>query len=153
MPSRDGYWLDTNVATQIASGADAAAQFLDNNLTIQELRGVTLIRTIIDLQVMTTTEGGVEGISSIFAGIGVSSREAFAAGTGALPSPDVNTDKPTLGWVWRSPGVQPRWQVDIRAARVLNNGRLYLVMQNTNIAGTGFSIQIVGMIRCFVKAP
>ena len=122
-------------------------------------RGMTVIRTIIRMGLFSNTVAGAWGIMRVDLGIGVASQEAFAAGV--LPDPNSATDKPPRGWMWRSQqlvsqngtGHQVIFNVDadIRGARKVENGEVYLIGCNTAYVGTQFQVNCVGLIRQLYK--
>ena len=164
---RTPYWIDTLVSTQLATGG-VGAPFIDQDPSQGDARGVTLERIVLHLQFATTTEGGVEGLSVIDAGIGVASREAFALGVSGLPDPQSALERPARGWLWRdrimvretiqgtnlvSPGSIAEVRLDLRAKRKIDDGRMYLSLTNGILAGTGFAIQVSGIVRVLCLLP
>ena len=151
-------WIDTRVAFQVAQAAQGL-QSLMTGVAPVNMRGMTLIRTIISLGVFSTTTAGAWGVQAVDFGIGVASQEAFAAGV--VPDPDVPTDKPPRGWVWRtaknvaqngsSTEVVTHLMADIRGARKIENGELYIAVDNNNVQGTSFEIDVQGLIRTLYK--
>jgi len=123
------------------------------------MRGMTLIRTIISLGCLSTTTAGAWGAEGVHLAIGVASQEAFAAGV--FPDPNVGTDKPPRGWVWRSHKVVCQNGVgsvvsydvmaDIRAARKIENGELYIIAVASNLEGTQFNVDVHGLVRTLYK--
>jgi len=91
----------------------------------------------------------------------VASQEAFIAGV--LPDPSVASDKPARGWIWRdqilatqngtNTEISKRITADIRGARKLENGELFLIADNNNHTGTVFSVNVTGLVRCLFKLP
>jgi len=152
-------WIDTLVVLSAAAMGGQANQSLMTGVAPVNMRGMTLIRTIISLGMVSTTTAGAWAAQSINMGIGVASQEAFAAGV--LPDPDSATDKPPRGWVWRAHkvvtqngvGSQVAWEVtaDVRGARKIENGELYLIITNTNQEGTSFNVNMTGLIRTLYK--
>ena len=151
-------WIDTSVGFTIASGSQSNLSLMTGVAPVN-MRGMTLIRTIFTWSSFSTTVAGAWGVQILSIGIGVTSQEAFAAGV--LPDPDVPTDKPPRGWVYRtsqvvtqngagSPVTHDR-EVDIRGARKVENGELYIVVDNNPIVGTPFTARIQGMCRTLYK--
>ena len=152
-------WQDTILNLPATSG-NSNSLALDGVLTAVDLRGTTLIRTIIRLNVQSATVAGAWGTQRLDLGIGIVSREAFTAG--ALPDPATAGDKPPRGWIWRDSivvsqngaqgnPVAVRIEADIRGARKVENGRLFLIGDNTPILGTTFSTQLTGLVRILMK--
>jgi len=153
-------WVDTVIGTLVASGAQNL-QTLITGLTPADMRGATLIRTLIMLSLSSNTVAGAWGVQRLDLGIGIASQEAFAAG--AVPDPQVSGDKPPRGWVYRaSHGVAQNGvgtpvvsslSADIRGARKIENGELYLVIDNVGVQGTAMGVNVQGLVRCLIKLP
>ena len=151
-------WIDTQVSLAPATGAQGL-QSLMTGVAPVNMRGMTLIRIILSLWVSSTTVAGAWGVQKIDVGIGVASQEAFAAGI--VPDPVTSTDKPPRGWVYRTQfgvaqngvgtPIVTNHQVDIRGARKIENGELYIVVDNNAIAGTTFAVDVRGLIRTLYK--
>jgi len=164
---RTPWWIDTLVQTQLASGGVAAPN-LDNNFSQNDLRGITIVRALIHLSFLTVIEGDVDGIEQIQCGIGVASRDAFGIGVTALPNSEINAERPPRGWIWKeyftvretdqapnelAPGFFIDYRADVRTKRRLDDGRIYLTMRNGLVSGTGFTVQIAGLIRVLCLLP
>ncbi len=153
-------WQDTIVSELVASGG-VAVNSLTGVLTLGEQRGMTLVRTLVRLDFSSNTVAGAWGVNQLDFGIGVSSQQAFAVGVTALPNPSQAAGKPPRGWVYRSTqGVAQNGvgspvlyslTADIRGARKVEDGELFLMMANTAIQGTAMGINIRGMIRALFK--
>jgi len=152
-------WIDTIISLTLAPMGGSAIQSLMTGVAPVNMRGMTLIRTIISLSLVSQTVAGAWGVQRANLGIGVADQDAFAAG--ALPDPDVATDKPARGWVWRSyAGVAQNGSgapviytltADIRGARKIENGELYIAGVNTDSLGTAFTVFVGGLIRTLYK--
>ena len=153
-------WIDTNFALAPASGAQDSVSLITGAAPIN-MRGVTLIRTIISIGLSSATVAGAWGVQTLNLAIGITSQEAFAAGV--LPDPNVATDKPPRGWVWRGHKMAAQNGIggsviydvmaDIRGARKIENGELFFVVNNSPTAGTAFTCNVNGMIRVLMKLP
>ncbi len=153
-------WMDTLVDLTPAPGGQDSVSLL-TGLSIADMRGATLIRTIIRLAVGSTTVAGAWGTERLDLAIGIISKEAFAAG--AFPDPNVSTDKPPRGWVWRTSvmatqnGAGARLETvlegDIRGARKIEGGELFIIGQTTNLLGTAFTPTVIGLVRVLYKLP
>ena len=151
-------WIDTLLDFNVATGTGAFRSLMTGVAPVN-MRGMTLIRTIIKLNMYSNTTAGAWGVQRADIGIGVADQDAFAAT--ALPDPNVSTDKPARGWVYRTQelisqnGVGTRIvfdvQADIRAARKVENGELYIGVFNTAETGTTFAINVFGLIRTLYK--
>ena len=151
-------WNDTLLAETVASTGQGIAS-LTSNLSSVDLRGATLIRTILTISMYSSSVSGAWGTQRVNMAIGITSQEAFSAGV--VPDPISVLEKPPQGWLWRGhrivsqngPGgelVQTAFY-DIRGARKLNNGVLFFVVDNSPDLGTAFSVRIRGLARCLIK--
>ena len=151
-------WTDNFVGLQIASGAQAETR-LDGGVTDVVARTLTVVRTIISLDISSDTVAGAWGLQELFFGIGVFSREAFNAGI--FPEPSQALEKPARGWLWRGhrsvaqngagAPIVTHMQADIRGSRRLDNGVLVLVVDSAALSGTTFVVNVRGMTRCLMK--
>ena len=161
---RTPYWIDTVVGVQATAGAGGVVLDLDNMATQSESRGTTLIRCLAHLFVASSVEGGVTGQAIAHLGIGVASREAFALGISGVPDPATESERPPRGWIWRDAamvreisgsvtGAFVDLKVDVRSMRKVDDGRLFLRIEPIVLSGTGFVVQIAGLVRCLCKLP
>ena len=121
------------------------------------IQKMTLLRTIIGIDIARTVHDSGEGSHKVAVGIGVTSQEAFTLGS--IPEPGQDTDFPTRGWVWRAqyrvfgfaadqPAVfTQRVDLDIRAQRKLDNGESFLCASAALVDGAAATNTIVGCIR------
>ena len=151
-------WIDTKLNDDIASGA-AFNKSLMTGVSSTQTRfdRMTLLRTIIGIDVAYTVHDAGEGSQNFAAGIAVSTQEAFAAGV--LPDPETETDFPRLPWVWRAAyrifgfaADQPaiftrRIDLDIRAKRKLDNGEAFFNAKNSALEGVATTVRVLGYIR------
>ena len=153
-------WVDTRVVLSPSSGGTETDGLMTGVLPV-DMRGMTLIRTIVTLSAYSQTSAGAWGVQQIDIGIGVASQEAFAANV--LPDPAISTDKPPRGWVYRTSRLVSQNGVgtailfdlmaDIRGARKIENGELYIIADNTFRNGTSFGVNIIGLVRTLYKLP
>ncbi len=151
-------WVDTVHSTAVVSGGQAVNSLL-GALAPEDYRGATLIRTILAIGLTSTTVAGVWGTQVVDMAIGIASQEAFNAGI--VPDPNVGADKPARGWIYRVRKVVGQNGVggtvvhevsaDIRGARKIENGEVYLIMTNANLAGTPFTVAVTGLERLLIK--
>ncbi len=161
MPGRQTRWIDTIVGMTPASGANQAASLLGGVGPV-DTRGVTIIRTMVRLSFTSSTVAGPWGAQSLHVGIGIASQAAFAIGITALPTPD-QSEQPSRGWIYRDfirpaqNGVNHRHvselRADIRGARKIEDGEVFIVVSNVAGSGTAFSVAVVGLVRLLVKLP
>ena len=151
-------WVDSTLSIQVASsGQDSRSLITGFSAADTRLAQMTLLRTIIGVDIAYTVHDSGEGSQKVSLGIGITSQEAFAAGT--LPDPVLATDYPTRPWIWRAEyrvfgfaADQPtiftrRLDLDIRAMRKLENGEVFIVVDNFPIEGVTASITVLGLIR------
>ena len=152
-------WVDTIIApSAFASGLQTNASLVAD-LTAADLRGTTVVRTLVRLGLASSTVAGAWGVNRIDLAIGICSREAFAAGV--FPDPNVGSEKPPRGWLWRTSVLASQNGsggpivtdviADIRGGRKIENGVVYLVVNNSNFVGTTFSILVQGLVRLLIK--
>jgi len=158
MPTRPTRWLDTIVGNTIVNAGQAVVSLLAGIGPV-DTRGVTVIRTIIRLDIVSTSVAGAWGSQSVDLAMGIASQEAFAAAV--VPDPVVAADEPARGWMWRdrilatqngiNTEITKRLVADIHGARKIQDGEVYLVMDNNAHLGTSFSINVTGLVRLLLK--
>ena len=154
--ARTSFWEDTLINFQIASGAQGITNLLVN-LNRDERRGLTVIRTLVRLDLLPATPDAAFGEQALCMGIGVSSEEAFSAA--ALPDPNVAGDRPARGWIFRDvyvvkdhtaeDGSSPirRVEMDLKSKRKVDSGQLFFAFNNDPIRGTVFDVRVHGLVR------
>jgi len=151
-------WIDTDVNLLAASGAQASDSLMTGvSATQTRFDQMTLLRTIVGIDIAYTVHDSGEGSQIVSIGTGIMSQEAFAAS--AFSDPETDTDFPTRGWVWRAryrifgfAADQPavftrRVDLDLRSQRKLENGESFVIMTNTANEGVASSVRITGLIR------
>jgi len=152
-------WIDTLLNMQVATGAQARQSIMTAGITAQDVRltGMTLLRTIIGLDIAHLVHDSGEGSQIVDLGIGVSSQEAVDAGV--IADPATETDFPVRGWIYRgryrtygfaadqAAVYNARVDLDIRARRKLDNGEAFIVVDNTADQGSTGSIVVMGLLR------
>ena len=154
MAERQTDWLDTIVGQVTTTGSQTLLSLMTGVAPVN-VRRQTLVRTIVTLQLMSTTVAGAWGVQVLDIGIGITSQEAFAAGV--VADPLTSNDQPSRGWIYRTRksvaqngiGAVVIYEVhaDIRAGRKLDDGECYLVVNNSSAFGTSFSVAQRGLIR------
>ena len=151
-------WGDTVFSTLMVSATpinavDLLAQLADSDT-------VTAMRIVGHLYVApdpVTTQ--VDGAYQVDVGIGVTSIEAFAANV--VPDPNNPSEVPARGWLWVDRMYCSKRIVidtgmletvgevrfDIRSARKVDRGVLYLNAFQSNVSGTANNLRLVGRIR------
>ena len=155
------FWSDLVLADPVATNTKLRLDVLERMTTIpSRFDRMTLTRVIIGLDVGVFTHDSGEGSETVFMGLGVLGRDAFALSGAAIPDPSVSGDYPGRGWVWRAgyrvygfaadqPAVfNQRVDLDLRAQRKLENGVLTFVVKNTPGEGVATTILVNGVIRC-----
>ncbi len=155
MPRRR-QWFDFIINDTITNGRLFTQTLLTGD--VDETKGMTLVRTIVSLDVVADPLMAVSGVQRVAFGIGIASQDALAVGGVSLANPTVETDKPMTGWIWRDmravvddpvPGYPwPHLAVDIRSARKVMYGAPFLRIANNANQGTAFSVEVIGMVRC-----
>jgi len=154
-------WIDNTAVMVLTSGGGLAFRNLLPSLGEAAQRGhqMTLLRTIIGIDIGNTVHDSGEGSQLISVGIGICSTEALAIGVTALSDPAVDTDYPTRGWVWRGryrtfgfAADQPtiftrRVDLDMRSQRKLDNGESFLIGKNEDLEGVASTVDVRGLIR------
>ena len=154
-------WQDTFLQNNTVSGAQSLIA-LDGVLSVADSQGLTLTRLIGDISCSSNTVAGAFGVERFSFGVGMASREAFAAGI--VPDPNSNVEEPPRGWVYKNTVavsqngigtnvVTARVIFDIRAQRKLDSGRLFLAVNVDNVTGTSFTGNVTGLIRALFLLP
>ena len=151
-------WLDTLFNNDIASGGQFVLSLMTGvSATQTRFDRMTLTRTIIGLDLAYTVHDSGEGSQRVTAGIAITSQEAFAAS--AVPDPEVASDHPVRGWVWRASYrifgfaadqaavYDARIDEDIHAQRKLDNGESYVIFVNEPVEGVASVARVTGIIR------
>ena len=158
MLGRPTDWMDSIISLGVANN-NQNNEGLSTALVPADSARATVIRTIVSLDIHSQTVAGAWGTQIVHLGIGIASQESFTAGV--LPDADVSTDRPIRGWMWRTSlvvsqngvGSQVVFPVraDIRGARKIETGEVYLKIHNTSSYGTSFLIECDGLIRMLIK--
>ena len=151
-------WIDRFVNNDTASGGQSALDLtVDFTNEQTRLSQMTLMRTIVRLDIAYTVHDSGEGSQRLALGIGVESQEAFAAGV--HPDPETPGDFPTRGWVYRGmwrvfgfaadqPAINNRAiDLDLRSRRKLENGLSFIVMKNDSVEGVASTVRVLGFVR------
>jgi len=157
MPGRM-VWIDQILNADIASGGtlnlDVLVDFTNEATRLQQM---TLMRTIIRIDLAHTVHDSGEGSQQFSVGLGVMSQEGFAAGS--VPDAEIRGDFPTRGWIYRGlwrvfgfaadqPAVSVRpVDVDLRLRRKLENGLCFSTFHNAPLEGTAATVKVNGIIR------
>ena len=157
MPGRM-LWIDTVVSQAVASGGSAFVSLM-TGVTAAETRlsQMTLMRTILRMDIAATVHDSGEGSVIIDYGIGIVNQASFTAAN--VPAPSGAAEFPIRGWIVRSRGrvfgfaadqpVVYVWAVDqdLRSRRKLENGEAYIRWDSNALEGAGVAVTIVGIIR------
>ena len=155
---RQRLWVDTRIASSMGAGVQQTTELMTGiGSTTTRVTQMTLIRTIVGIDIAAFTHDAGEGSGLVSCGIGVASQEAFAAN--ALPDPNTETDFPTRGWVWRAeyriysfaadqPAVyNRRIDLDLRSMRKLENGEPFFICHHLALEGVAVTLHVSGLIR------
>ena len=151
-------WIDTLITQSTGASAqnaqDLAAQFSSEQTRLAQM---TLMRTILRLDIAYTVHDSGEGSQRLGIGLGIESQEAFASGI--HPDPLTTGDFPTRGWVYRGiwrvfgfaadqPAVDvARIDLDLRSRRKLENGVSFIIQQNLPVEGVASAVTVMGVVR------
>ncbi len=152
-------WIDTMIDSDVGNGATATVNLIGEFPAFETLRlaRLTLLRTIVRLDIAYVVHDSGEGSQRVSMGAGVASNESLSGGT--TSDPEDGSEHPTRGWifrgVWRVFGFaadQPAISVrevdlDLRARRKLENGIAFLSINNTAQEGTAAAINVSGVLR------
>ena len=158
---RRSLWVDTVFQISVSTNSEQVQDLMGSLIeTETRLSQLTLVRTIIGIDIAYSVHDAGEGSQHGAVGIFVAGREAILAGVASLPHPDVQGDYPATPWVWRAryrifgfAADQPavfvrRVDLDIRAQRKMANGELVLVMANNAAEGQTSTLLFSGLVRC-----
>jgi len=118
---------------------------------------MTLLRTVIGIDLARAVHDSGEGSEKVALGIGIASQAAFAAGS--VSDPSLNADFPIRGWLWRGqyrvfgfaadqPAVfNQRIDKDLRGQRKLENGEPFIVVRVTAMEGVSSTLTMLALIR------
>ena len=162
MPRRR-QWIDTVMNTVLVTAPTDLTVVLTTGLPDNELKGTTLVRLLIQLQLFLSDVLDDTGVQLMSMGIGLAGQEAIQASGTGIANPGTEDEFPSSGWLWRvrhaviadaTPGFPtPNIDKDIRAQRKLMYGAPFIRFNNANSQGTPFSVQIVGVIRALYLLP
>jgi len=158
---RQTRWVDTLLATTVASGAQGNIPLL-GELTTRHRSTIT--RLILCYRVYPAVPRVVSGIQHVDVGIGVIQQEAATANI--VPDPVAEGDFPSMGWLYRcrhsvfdeasGAVIELNMEVmrDLKSQRVLGqDADLRFITDNTALQGSSFSIRVSGIVRTLVKLP
>jgi len=141
----------------------SGTQIIEDLLVISPINPVqTVARIVVHLGLfLTDIVSVVDGTVEVDLGIGVASEEAFLAGV--VPDPNVESETPARGWLWRDRlwisygAVADRdryWagevRADLRAMRKVDRGILYMVSQVSTVSGTFDPVTMIGLVRSMI---
>ncbi len=162
-PRRKPVWIDTFVSGALANGAQLDIDLL-TALGANDIPGLTLTRTIVDLSFLSASPGGSNGTQRVDVGIGIHQIEAAAANVFADPQSAL--DFPTRGWVFRKHTVvvdsvdshdheARTMEFDLASRRVLHtvDSGLNLIIDSLTFGGDAFTVDVQGWIRSLFLLP
>ncbi len=158
--TRQTQWVDTLLDSQLAVAGKLESTLM-TGLDPQDHAEWTLIRLILCYNLGAIIPGVAVASNLFDIGIGVASAEAIAAT--ALADPEVATDFPQSGWIYRcrhrllDDAAEGRGTLeiyrDLRAMRKLSRGSLFITATNTADTSGGFAIVLSGLIRALYLHP
>ena len=158
---RPRIWVDTRVDVNLAAAGVDLTDLLVN--AVVDVQSRTIIRWIGRIIcVPSVVANATVSLQRCSVGVGVVSRDAFAAAGAAVPSPAIMTEFPTQGWVYRDIAVLvnqqdsgtveawhfPEFRFDIRASRKVDRGVAFLKLENADFLAGTTSIKFAGILRC-----
>ena len=156
-------WQDSLIDQTLVNSGQSGISLL-GDLNQINTEGMTLTRLLLKLTVQQVVSSvGTANETSLYdMGIGIIEQDAFAAAV--FPDPNVENDQPPRGWVYRvrlgltDVAAVPSWdpqllQEDLRGQRVVGNGELVLIHNNSASIGDGFTMHITGLVRCLFLLP
>jgi len=160
-PRRGTVWADITVSVLLATATQSVLSL--HPLLLSANFNLTVIRTILYLELKPASPSTVIGTSQIDMGIGITSVEAFTAGV--VADPVVVTDYPSRGYLWRArrfvtdlgvaggPAIPTSVivEMDSSAMRKLDKGELYIVVENNPHSGAAFTVDVHGLVRTLYK--
>ena len=154
--ARKPFWEDSALDFTVADDADSLTSLV-GGLSEDERRGMTIIRTIVAIQIAPFVTSGVVGTMSVDLAIGNVNQQAFTAGAGSMPDPVINSERPPRGWIWKTrtavvddaTTAMPLTFInaDIRSKRKVDAMIPYLHVAPFSRSGTEFTIKVSGLIR------
>jgi len=161
MTQRQLMWMDQVLDADVGNGGTLTAKLFDPSSQTRGLEHSTVTRLIIGTNIFPATLTETSGAQRLAIGIGVASIESIDLGATALPDPSVNDQFPAGGWLYRAGYVvvagtsesSQRLDVDLGAARKLQNGGVFLFLRNTAQVATAFTVTMAGQIRILLRMP
>ena len=159
-PRRPRAWADLKINENLASDGSQKFDLLEKATV--NLDTITVVRLVGKLTVIpAVVADSTIGVQLIQIGIGVASTEAFTAGIASLPDPNVDTEAPPRGWIYKQYETFvnqqdlgtveafrfPEFQFDNRAMRKIDRGVLFMVMNSVDLLATATTVKVVGLIR------
>ena len=161
MAPRNRSWADSRfLAATLAINAEVHTNLLANAPTVDTLTAVRIVGDLIVEFDPTSTHS--DQLNLVEVGIGVTSTEAFAAGSASLPSVASETEYPPRGWLYldgttcmntidatnQAIQMRPaRFQFDVRAMRKIDKGILFMSIASRLGKGGGVTTLISGRVR------
>ncbi len=160
---RGRVWTDLDVDENHVGGGIGLKDLLVNAEV--DLQTKTVIRCIGRLLVIpSVVANATVSAQRMTLGIGVISRESFAAAGTSVPNPGLAVEAPITGWYFKDAatlvnqqdsGTVEAWHFpeflwDIRAARRVDRGIFFLRFQNNDLLAGTTTVKVVGLVRCLV---
>ena len=157
--ARTPYWDDNLIDLAITSTATIETELM-TALSGQQRRGITIVRTIIELGITPSPTSGVVGTQSVDIGIGVIAETASLAGA---PDVRVASHRPARGWIMRTRCVviddattvpaMSECKMDLRTKRKVDDGKPFIGIGNSARTGSAFTVHVSGIIRLLYLLP
>jgi len=160
MADRPRAWADRRLLLDLTPSVPQHFNLLLNAPTVDTL---TAVRIIVHFTLnLSFPWASVTTWQVVDFGIGVASVEAFTAGGASLPAVDSETQFPPRGWLWKDqvsigmdnqvgdetgPYYITEVKADLRAARKIDKGVLFLTIESNLIDGSGTNMVCNGIVR------
>jgi len=161
---RERSWSDSRISVNLAP---IVPQQVDLNLAGPDGNTLTVVRLVGRLYAFPNDlQAQVTGGMRIEVAIGVASQVAFDLGVTGTPNLEDVSELPIRGWLYRTQMIVIKDHAtgttseqlhvdtimfDLRAARKLDRGRLYIKFEaNTSEGGTTYDVRLGGIVRALI---
>lgn len=154
---RPRVWDDLHLEQSCVDGVGQVLQMVSQD--VQDITAVRVVgRLFFGPQSISATD---QAITRLDIGIGITSVDAFNVGITAIPDVTVGTAFPPRGWLWKTTMYTHKenntgsiesvyvdsLDIDIRAARKLDRGIMYVTFEANDMSGTAHTTRLAGLLR------
>jgi len=163
MARRPTIWVDSIINSALAAGLFVE----DLTAALPSTEQQTVTRIVGDIGIYPDVlTANIANAQAIDIGIGVASQAAFdVPAAGGLPDPRLVLEAPARDWLWvtrlvivkdRPAGetftlIVPEVHLDLRAARKIDKGVLFLIAVKTAVIGSANDVLLQGRLRCLIQ--